>query len=105
MPKNMAQLKRYFSSGGGVVLTVYGLLEENGKFHPQPHKYLHKGRKPIKVQTNAVQLEGGSWWEYPPTKRLTFDDRGFTVKYPPISDGASLYMRYDFTGDQPLLVA
>ena len=81
---SLAGLKRYLGSGGAMRLDEY-------LYHGMPcgHKNLGVVRKPITVQTNAVQFEDGSWlyygrvseWEFVEENNVAYaiDDCGFCV--------------------------
>jgi len=71
MIENLAQLKKYFQNGGSIKMT-WNLSCPNGKL-------IGVIRKPIKVQTNAVQFEGGSWLGYDKANNYDFRETGFDV--------------------------
>lgn len=74
MIENMAQFKKYLLAGNPVTLIDY---QWNGK--SEPHKYLNIPRKPIKVQTNAVKFEGGSWLQYPKASQCQFTNDTISI--------------------------
>lgn len=74
MIENIAQFKRHLLEGKSMTLIDY---KWNGK--SEPHKYLNIERKPVKVQTNAVKFEGGSWLQYPKATQTIFKDNTMTI--------------------------
>jgi hypothetical protein len=71
MIENLAQLKKYFQNGGSIKMT-WNLFVPNGKL-------IGVVRKPIKVQTNAIKFEGGSWLQYDKASNYDFRETGFDV--------------------------
>lgn len=69
MIKNLSQLKKYFQNNGAIKTTFnrFCLNSQN----------LNIVRRPIKVQSNAVQFEGGSWLYLEKASNFDFFDGGF----------------------------
>ena len=70
---SFAELKRFFASEGATVTQTRHDWNRPGR----PSKILGVPRTVEKVQTNAVRLEGGSWWYFPPSKDVRFTEDGF----------------------------
>jgi len=77
MIQNLSQLKQYFKNGGAIKMIYHAMGD---------CKTIGVIRKAIKVQTNAVKLEDGSWLEYPKASLIEFVKNGFSV-----------YSNYDWT--------
>lgn len=65
------------------------------------HKYLNVVREIVKVQTNGIQLEGGSWLGLgmygEKSSDFTYQENGFTVyNNNEYSLGKKDYLRYEF---------
>jgi len=83
-PKSLAEFKRIIDRY--TCELVFNSLM--GGEIPETHVLKHAKRKVIKKQTNAVQFEGGSWYEYPLSKDIVFIDNnsfdhpitGFSVR-------------------------
>jgi hypothetical protein len=71
MIENLAQLKKYFQNGGAIKMT-WNQFDSKGKL-------IDVIRKPIKVQTNAIKFEGGSWLQYDKASNYDFRETGFDV--------------------------
>jgi len=71
MINNLSQLKKYFENGGAIKMT-WNNYGSTGKL-------IGVVRKPIKVQTNAVKFEGGSWLQYDKAGNYDFRETGFDV--------------------------
>lgn len=73
-PKNLSQLKKYFSAGGSVTLVEHIYINDDGKEfnNTSNHRYANLTRKPSKVQTNCVYLDD-SRLDYGKATNWTFD--------------------------------
>jgi hypothetical protein len=69
--QNLSQLKKYLATPEAEITLIYSKF---GGFDGKPHKYLNIPRKVEKLQTNAVKLEGGSWFDFNKADMFTFHD-------------------------------
>ena len=73
--KSFAELKRFFAEPGAAIVQIrHDWLRPDA-----PSQLIGVERRIQKVQSNAVQFEGGSWFYYPKAKEIRFTDEGFEV--------------------------